>query len=45
MKFGSFFTLKESNRQHESDEREASISYNKEEDDRNTETLWVIKIS
>lgn len=45
MKFGTFFTLfKESSREYESDEREGSINYNKEQDDQNAGALWVVEL-
>lgn len=46
MKSGTFFTLfKESSREYDSDEREGSINYNKEQDDQNAGTLWVVEFS
>lgn len=39
-KVGTFFTLRENNKHYESDEREVSINYNKEQDDQNAKTLF-----
>ena len=41
--FFFLFFFKESSREYECDEREASINYNKEQEDQNAGSLWVVE--